>query len=226
MEKRNSINGKLPRSMMGVNKSNGEPEEFLIDDEWNIHKAFSANAEEGCTLLFKKYFSPLCNHVVRFVYSRSAAEDIVSEVFCKFWENEAYRKVKNFRCYLFCSVRNRALTYVKLHFKNETDAAQEEWLLDDWSRTPESYTAMEELQHCLKELVQQMPPQRRTVFILSRFEEKSNAEIAKQMRLSVRTVESYLSIALDFIRRGLKDYVVSPAKKEPQIKTQYERVSV
>ena len=198
---------------MGINKPQMERQVIPIDDEWYIREAFETNAEEGCTLLFKKYFSPLCNHVVRFVYSKSIAEDIVSEIFCKFWENETYLRVRSFRYYLFCAARNKALTYVRLHFKNERDVEKENLIDDNWSRTPESFTAMEELQHCLKELVEQMPPQRRMVFMLSRFEEKTNAEIAAEMQLSVKTVESYLSIAVDFIRKGLKDYVVSPTKK-------------
>lgn len=46
----------------------------------------------------------------------------------------------------------------------------------------------------------------RTVFILSRFEDKSHQEIAQLLGISVRTVEHQISHALKVIRRHLSDF--------------------
>jgi RNA polymerase sigma-70 factor (ECF subfamily) len=55
------------------------------DDEIFIKRAFDQSPEEGCELLFRRYHRALCSHAVRYVYSREIAEDIVSDVFVKFW---------------------------------------------------------------------------------------------------------------------------------------------
>ncbi len=49
-----------------------------------------------------------------YVYSREVAEDIVSDVFCKFWKNASFESVNtSYRLYLFRSVRNEAYTYLR-----------------------------------------------------------------------------------------------------------------
>jgi RNA polymerase sigma-70 factor (ECF subfamily) len=67
-----------------------EVEEKEIDDEIFIKKALQSNPKYGCELLFRKYYKPLCNHAIRYVYSKEIAEDLVSDVFYKFWKNESY----------------------------------------------------------------------------------------------------------------------------------------
>jgi RNA polymerase sigma-70 factor (ECF subfamily) len=61
-----------------------EVEEKQLDDEIFIKKALQSNPKYGCELLFRKYYKPLCNHAIRYVYSKEIAEDLVSDVFCKF----------------------------------------------------------------------------------------------------------------------------------------------
>ena len=52
--------------------------------------------------------------------------------------------------------------------------------------------------------VKKMPEQRRKCFCMSRIEKRSNAEIAEQLELSVRTVERHIYLALNDIRDILK----------------------
>lgn len=49
------------------------------DRELFIRKTFEQSPEEGCALLFRLYYSPLCSYAVRFLYSKDAAADLVSE---------------------------------------------------------------------------------------------------------------------------------------------------
>ena len=51
-----------------------------------------------------------------------------------------------------------------------------------------------------------MPPQRRTIFTLSRQENLSRQEIARRLGVSVRTVDKHLELALREIRLRVKDF--------------------
>lgn len=53
----------------------------------------------------------------------------------------------------------------------------------------------------------QLPEQTRKVFIMSRFYDKSNKEIAEKLGISVKGVEYHISKALKFLRVALKDYL-------------------
>jgi hypothetical protein len=53
------------------------PEEAIVtDDEFLLRKEFESNPEKGFELLFRRYYVNLCNHAIRFVHSKEAAEDI------------------------------------------------------------------------------------------------------------------------------------------------------
>ena len=52
-----------------------------------------------------------------------------------------------------------------------------------------------------------MPPQTREEFMMSRFQNKSNKEIAESMNISVKSVEYHITKTLKVLRVALKDYL-------------------
>ncbi len=184
-------------------------QEANANDESLIRQAFKISPERGCELLFRRYHRALCSHAIRFVYSKELAEDIVSEVFCKFWRTQAYTGVTtSFRFYLFRSVRNTAYTYLRLEFQSSISLEAAFSLESPNDLRPDYITQYEETSHRLKVLVEALPPQCRKVFLKSRFEGKRYQEIADEMGLSIKTVEVHLVKALSLIRKGLKDYLI------------------
>ncbi|NJN34324.1 MAG: RNA polymerase sigma-70 factor [Saprospiraceae bacterium] len=181
---------------------------LALDDEYFIRRAFERAPTEGCELLFKHYHRGLCNHAVRFVYSKQIAEDLVSDVFCRFWKNKSYETVKSsYRHYLYRSVRNEAMSYLRAEFKDMEsieNAANTEGVA---SYEPDYITQFEEISKRLKELVEALPPQCRKAFLMSRFEGKKYQVIATELSLSVKTVEAHISLALQRIKKGLQGYV-------------------
>jgi RNA polymerase sigma-70 factor (family 1) len=177
------------------------------DRELFIRKTFEQSPEEGCAMLFRLYYSPLCSYAVRFLYSKDAAADLVSEMFYAFWKNRSYESVKSsYRAYLFKSVQNRAYNLLASDLKN-TDSFELMPHYDVASpERPEALMYFEELARTIDRIVEQLPPQCQKVFMLNRFENKKIQEIATEMNLSSRTVEGHISKALTALRQGLKDH--------------------
>lgn len=178
------------------------------DDETFIRLAFLSSAEEGCELLFRRYHRALCSHAIRFVYSREVAEDVVSDVFCKFWKNSSFDSVNtSFRQYLFRSVRHQAYSHLRDELR-QLDSLDASNLPEGWAGLrPDHITQYEETFNRVKELVAQLPPQCRKVFLLNRFEGKRYKEIAEEMGLSVKTVDAHLVKAMGLMKQGMKDYL-------------------
>lgn len=65
-----------------------------------------------------------------------------------------------------------------------------------------------ELQAKLNTAVQQMPPVRKLVFMLSRYEAKTYKEIAQLLSLSEKTVENHISLAVKQLRRILTVFLL------------------
>jgi len=185
-----------------------EIEEKQIDDEIFIKKALQLNPKDGCELLFRRYYKPLCSHAIRYVYSKEIAEDLVSDVFCKFWKNESYKNItSSFRSYLFRSVRNTAFTYLRSEFNTVERSEKYDMLEVTENLKADSICIYEETLARVKLLVDSMPPQCKKIFLLSRFESKGNKEIAEELNLSLKTIEAHMGKALGIMRKGLKDYI-------------------
>lgn len=191
----------------GVVADAGELEKVPDDGEFFIRMAFSDNAKKGCELLFRRYHQVLCSHAIRFVYSREVAEDLVSEVFCRFWKTRAFESVtSSYRFYLFRSVRNEAYNYLRLEFKPMESIEAAELKESSRGQQPDTIAQYEEILNCVEKVVETLPSQCRKIFLMNRFEGKRYQEIADELHISVKTVEVHISKALHTMRRGLKDY--------------------
>lgn len=65
----------------------------------------------------------------------------------------------------------------------------------------------QELEDKLNDVIRQLPERCRQIFVLSRFENKKNREIAEELDISVKAVEKQISKALSTIRTEMKDYL-------------------
>ena len=178
-----------------------------IDSEWMIRNGFNQSPKHGFELLFKRYHKVLCSHAARFVYSEAVAQDIVSEVFCKLWKSCAYKNItSSYRFYLFRSVRNEAYNYIRLEFRPMEQLEAAATQVTSNGQLPDMITQYEEVLNHVERLVQNLPPQCRKVFLMSRFEEKKYQEIADELGISIKTVEVHISRALLSLRHGLKEH--------------------
>jgi RNA polymerase sigma-70 factor (family 1) len=182
-------------------------ESTLVDSEIFIRKTFESDVAQGCKLLFQLYYKALCNHAVRIVYSREVGEDIVADVFCRFWDHKAYHQInRSYRAYLLTATRNSCFNYLKRsHYKDlPIESAQD--LETSASNLPERIMQYADLNQRIESLVSSLPPQCQKIFIMNRFEGKMAKEIAQNLNLSTRTIEVQIAKALTVIKLGLKDY--------------------
>lgn len=184
----------------------------ILDEEILISNLFATDPKQGCEVLFQKYYKLLCSHGVRFVHSKEVAEDLVCEVFYKFWNDRIYERItSSYRAYLFKAVRFSAYNYLRweLSKHNQNVDTKEVWLAMD-SQHPEDTLLLDELAQEIQRLIENLPPQCRRVFMLSRFENKKYAEIAGELGISVKAVEAHVSKALDILRTRLKETDLLP----------------
>jgi RNA polymerase sigma-70 factor (family 1) len=195
---------KKPQELAPVIRLSSEPDSVTINQEEFLLKLFAQDPRKGCEHLFRRYYGNLCNHAVRFVYSKDIAEEIVAEVFANFWQKKVYEQINvSYQAYLYQSVRNRAYNYLKFELKRSVnlELAGE---LSEQSLPPDLQLHYTELALKVDHLIQELPPQCRKAFQLNRMEGKKYAEIAEELGVSVSAVERLISRALTKLRQGLK----------------------
>ncbi|SDG48333.1 RNA polymerase sigma-70 factor, ECF subfamily [Dyadobacter soli] len=189
------------------NRDHAKSEAIVPDDEWLLRRQFAEDPEKGCELLFRRYYVNLCNHTIRFVHSREVAEDIVSEIFTTFWQNQTYRQVTtSYRAYLYKSVRHRAYNYLKWQVRFQHSAEEPVHLSE--SPSPHEVLQYSELHQKIELIIRELPAQCRRAYILKRVEGKKYDEIAQEMKISAKAVEALVSRALSRLRKELSAHWV------------------
>lgn len=188
------------------NALKAEGKTFILDTEHAIRSAFDKDIESGMALLFDYYYAPLCSHAVRFVMSKAAAEDIVSDIFYEFHVNQRHTKITtSFRAFLFTVVRNRSFDYIKTEMKRMVSIEEAPTFFVDNDQLPDAITQFDELYQDFQNAINAMPLKRRQIYLMHRFDGKKQHQIADELDVSTRTVEAHIYQAIRQIREVLKD---------------------
>lgn len=145
--------------------------------------------------IFDKNYEKLCLVAFRVVKDQDEARDIVQQVLCDFWDNrKKWPEIQSYSAYLYTSVYRFSL----LSHKKSKILKNGNLLHEDGKRgyTPPDELAYKELEEQIVRAINDLPPKCREIFLLSREEELSYKEIAAHLRISVKTVEAQMGIAL------------------------------
>ncbi|MEP1095056.1 MAG: RNA polymerase sigma-70 factor [Cyclobacteriaceae bacterium] len=157
-------------------------------------------------MAYKQYYSMLVGFAFQYVEDGDIAEDVVQEVFSNLWNQSDRIEVKtNVKSYLFGAVRNASLNHLK-HLKVVESHAK--MTTQPEASDPTDFIEMDELQEKIESALAQLPEKRRQIFEMSRFEEKKYHEIAKELDISIKTVETQMSRALKVMREVLGSYLM------------------
>ena len=144
-----------------------------------------------------------------FVKNHNAAEEVVSDVLLSiFRKREKIAKSNNIEGYIFISVKNQSLKYLKknkrqVYFDNFESEAD---LLMTTSVSPEYEILENEFYNVIKVTLDSLPPKRRLVFRMIKEEGLKYQEVAKLLDLSVKTVETHMGLALKTLHQNIEKY--------------------
>ncbi|MFC2152382.1 RNA polymerase sigma-70 factor [Bacteroidota bacterium] len=175
--------------------------------ETETHKGFKIESKQDFEKLFNAYYSNLCAYANNFLKDVDASEEVVQEVLFKLWTNkDSIIITSSVKSYLFRAVRNASLNVLKHINIREDYKVQHENERDD-ELSSEDEMIVSELDQKIREAIDQLPIERKKVFILSRYDGLKYKEIAEKLNISVSTVENQIVKALKFLREELKDYL-------------------
>lgn len=175
-------------------------------EEPGIFEAIRSNDQQAFERLFKHSYRPLTAYAFRFVRDLPTAENIVQDVFLKLWQNRGTLTVTtSLEHYLFRAVRNHCLNFLdkaKVRSAYLRMQAGREELNEDYRGF---YPEIGLLEIIEKEICA-LPEKRQEIFRLAREEGLKYREIADQLKISVKTVEAQMSLALKQLREALKKF--------------------
>ena len=171
-----------------------------------FRKTAFADDKDAFKELFFEFYPSLCVFAGRFISSSEACEDIVQEVFLNIWKNRTTLNIHtSFRNFLITSVRNSCTDYIRK--ESSHDKYLDNYTFSTSSPAPDEIYTIKELEEKLKTALEKLPLNIQIAFNMSRTLNMTYKEIATEMKISPKTVESYISQALKMLREELKDYL-------------------
>jgi len=171
----------------------------------------------GDSAAFEALFSAYYERLVRFTYgyvkTRSAAEEVVQDVFLNIWaQRERWDVQGAVRTYLYAATRNCALNRPR---RSELEQRWSDGVGDEKDvtaivpRVPQANEQAElaELDAAIRRAIDQLPPRCRETFVLSRQHHLSYEQIAEVMEVSVKTVQEQIARALRALRASLAGWL-------------------
>lgn len=162
--------------------------------------------EAAFNVLFRRYFNKLHQFTFKFVKDEVIAESLVLDLMLQIWQKSEQIDTRlDIAPYLFTAMKNRVFNHIRKKYQ-ETVALEEIPEKHQLSNTPDEALEASELASAYHHILEQLSPQRKKVFEMSRNQAMSHKEIAAELKLSVNTVENHISASIRFLRQNLKNH--------------------
>lgn len=182
-------------------------------DEYDLISGIKNGNEHAYRHLYTKYYVPLCYHAQKIVDDKDQAEEVVQLTFLKLWENRAkFTVTGSLNSYLYKAVINNSINFIKSKSARvRKNNVQLDDLYDYIAISQDNgysiYIATE-LNNKIEKAIDSLPEKCKQIFKISRYEGKSNEEIASILGVSKNTVQKQISIALQKLKESIKDSIL------------------
>ncbi len=174
------------------------------DIDTHLVKRFKRGEEGAFRKIYDRYHKPIYAIALKYLKSKSLAEDAVHDVFIKLWDYrdklDASQSLKGF---LFTSAKNHVLNMIRDDKRADQRSKNYGHLRSVSKNTTLNKLTLKNYYKVFGECLKNLPNGKREIFELKMNQELTNKEIADQLDVSVNTVKSQYYKASKFIKEEL-----------------------
>lgn len=192
---------------------------YLVDKKYqylNVRFYYMGSSGREMTFfesLYRDYFSRTLYFARQYLPDIEEAEEIAQETFITLWEKrDEIRPDLNIQAFILTIAKNKCLNVLRKKIseqKYSRELTARETMANYSALADDTFDAlqMQELEELIKRTEGDLPEKTKTIYQMSRDQEMSYEEIARQIGLSVKSVEYHITKALGYFRHQLKDYI-------------------
>jgi RNA polymerase sigma-70 factor (family 1) len=160
--------------------------------------------QSAFNVLYERYKGVLHGHAYKKLGNLEEAKDLIQELFMSLWSKRAsLPETTNLSGYLYTTLRNRILDVIA-HQKVESKYTQSlQNFITDANFTTDRTVRERELAALIEQVIGELPPKMREVFLMSRTTGKSHQQIAEELDIAESTVKNHIKAALKVLRNKL-----------------------
>lgn len=183
--------------------------------EKNILERLKEGDSKAFESVFKFWYEPMVNFANEYIADTESAKNIVQNIFMRLWEKHALVDPdSNLKSYIYMSTRNACLSHLR-HLRVETTFFEK--VKKNSEDLQLNYEALYELdiekidfsdlEKLIQDTIDALPERCREVFLMSRYDELKNKEIAEKLDITVKAVEANITRALTKLRENTREYL-------------------
>jgi RNA polymerase sigma-70 factor (ECF subfamily) len=173
-------------------------------DDKSLLESVKNSDQNAFTILFNRYSGMIYQVSLKYTADRSAAEEIVQEVFTRVWINrEQIKPDLAFVPYIIIIAKNLIINSAKKRLHEITYKKYKAYSNRLNNNFTQNQVYLKELEDRLKAFVCKMPSRRKEIFKLSREEGMTIKQISNHLGISESTIENQINKAL----KDLKEYL-------------------
>lgn len=137
------------------------------------------------------------------INSTEDAADLAQDAFVRLLDYKQMLRPETVKSFIFTIVRNLVIDYIRRQYRKQEVSANMYEFSKDYTDSFESQLHAEDILKLENGMLMTLPKQRKLIYFLDRFEDKSANEIAVELKISKRTVESHLFSS----RKAVREYI-------------------
>jgi RNA polymerase sigma-70 factor (family 1) len=173
-------------------------------DDLGLLAALKKNDEVAFKEIYNRYWQKMLTVAIYKTKSREFGQEVVQDLFVKIWEKRHTLQILHLERYLFGALKNLIIDKLRQILKERTSVDLSEI---DISEDFHDALTIAELETLIQSSINDLPDKTAEIFKLSRYEAKSNAQIASIADVSVKAVEYHITKALKTLKANLHDYL-------------------
>lgn len=183
-----------------------------MSDEQLIQEILSGN-KTSFQELMQKYQQQVFRTAMGFVHAKEDAEDITQDVFLQVYCSlPSFKGKSKFSTWLYRITVNISINHVNKNKRRNFLTISGDALLNLFNRSNHEKNPFEQMEtnereEIIRRAIEQLPKNQKKAFVLSKYEDLSQREIAEIMETTEGAVEQLLYRAKQFLRKKLALFV-------------------
>ena len=167
--------------------------------------------EAAFSELFRRYDKRIYPFVLKMVKDTGIAEEVTQEIFIKLWKNrERLTDIEVPEAYIFTITGRHTLDHIKRRLSESRMLQRLSLIQKNTHNDTEEALQLRDSAALIQKAVNNLPPQQKNVYQLSRQQGLKYDEIALQLNISQNTVRNHLVKALQTIREYMQEHNALP----------------
>ncbi len=177
----------------------------ILPSERECFARIAGGDEAAFGEIFYHYAPRIHPFIQRMSRSEEVTEEIIQDVFVSLWKNrEKLVDIHNYSAYIFTAATNKTYNYLKVKARQARHLEELTLIEKDYTNNTLETIDLNQSMDLINYFVDQLPPQKKLIYTLTREKGLSHDEVAQQLNVSKNTVKNHLVETLKFLRENLQ----------------------